>query len=155
MDLSSAIAESYDSIRQSARMITNPEPSMARFWFNELVIESDTYRSSFQKVITSSGKPLDRHLDALIKSLEHENSLIIRLAMKIYKTIETAQVAPYLKRQVNSLAIHLKRHQVKGTYIQQHLMDFFDQETLLQLGEKYNSEHETLSRRIHTMDYGG
>jgi hypothetical protein len=155
MDLSSAIAKSFDTIRQSAQMVGAPEPRMTRFWFNELVIETGAYQPSIQKVFSSFEMPLNSQLKALLKSMELEDSSIVNLARQISERMESMDHPRSLKKNLSMLEVHLRRHEIKGKYVQQHLAEFFDQESLEKLGEEFYSEHQALAGRMHVMDFGG
>lgn len=151
MQLPIAVGQSYSDINWTAKHTMVREPEMASFWLNELVSETVGYQRSMQIAGSKNHCKDHNRFNCLLKSIDGELNTILNLASAIAKE----NPRPMNDQRQLSLETHLTRLDIKGKYFVSHLIDFFDNSELEQLGDEFAGERSTLKSRMAQMSYEG
>jgi hypothetical protein len=151
MQLPIAVGQSYSDINWTATHTMVQEPEMASFWLSELVSETAGYQRSIQIAASKNHCKDHNRFNCLLKSIDGELNTILNLASAIAKDKER----PLHDQRKQHLGTHLTRLDIKGKYFVSHLIDFFDECELKQLGDEFAGERSTLRSRMGQMSDEG
>lgn len=155
MNLVLAIAESFEAMKKDIHGVSQLEPEVSQYWLDALVVDLGSYDAAVHKILQPRQMPKHSPLSDLIKSLQMEGNHILKLSRDLVGATRENNSKRKLLGVKQQLEMHLKRQQIKSSYLTSHLKDYFSADDLTKMGSEFIQERDVLVTRSRTMEIGG
>jgi len=154
MNLSLALQRARQGIEQNATDLENGRAGFLPFWLSELNIQALASQLAMEKILAPYIINQAKHfLPELFRSIKIELNHIATSANKASKTFYTDGKS-LLDIQLHEIDTHVRRHNVKSAYVEDHLAELMSKRDLESLGQNFHDERERLCRSMRLMDEG-
>lgn len=153
MDLSSALKSARSGLEKNAHNLTRTGEAFLPYWLSELNTEATASQLALEKILMPYAREAKHLLPALLKGLDLELHSIATTASRASKTFYVGAKS-LLDAQLRDIDTHVRRHNIKSSYIESHLTDILTTNELEHLGQGYSDERERLCHNMRQMDEG-
>lgn len=154
MDLTTALQSARRGIEKNATSLSSTGEAFLPYWLSELNTEATASQLALEKILLPYAREAKHLLPALLKGIEQELNSIAKSAHRASRTFYLGGKT-LLDAQLREIDTHVRRHNIKSAYIENHLNDILSQSELENLGQGFNEERERLCRNMRLMDEGG
>ena len=154
MDLSSALKSARGGLEKNANNLSHTGEAFLPYWLSELNTEATASQLALEKILMPYAKEAKHLLPALFKGIDVELHSIASVASRASKTFYFGAKS-LLDAQLRDIDTHVRRHNIKSSYVESHLTDILSSNELEHLGQGYLDERERLCRNMRLMDEGG
>ena len=154
MDLSTALKSARHGIEKNATSLSATGEAFLPYWLSELTTEATASQLALEKILLPYAKEAKHLLPALFKGIELELNSIASSANRASRTFYLGGKG-LLDAQLREIDTHVRRHNIKSAYIENHVTDILSAIELEDLGQGFNDERERLCRNMRLMDEGG
>lgn len=154
MDLSTALKSARHGIEKNATSLSATGEAFLPYWLSELTTEATASQLALEKILLPYAKEAKHLLPALFKGIELELNSIASSANRASRTFYLGGKG-LLDAQLREIDTHVRRHNIKSAYIENHVTDILSTIELEDLGQGFNDERERLCRNMRLMDEGG